>query len=105
MKQIKADWFELSSGRKVYANCERLSIRKDSDGEWSLAEGYDGGISLGDAELYAEDPALFEHERPWTAAERIELADFAIAQWMEFRENAKENGDRPSAKHSSESRP
>jgi hypothetical protein len=65
------DLLTFSTGKSVFANCGILGIRKDDDGgHIYIYEGYDGHLS--DEDL--------------TKIERIELADFVIGLWTEYKE-------------------
>jgi hypothetical protein len=84
MKRIRdghgdPDVYELSSGRRFTANCGVIGLNS-SWGEhedcWEPTGGFDGCI-----------PCSPSREKdPWTAAERVELADYMIALWMKWRD-------------------
>ena len=65
--------FRLTSGRKFNANCGYVSLRNE-DGVWSITEGYDGHLCLDD------------ENNPWTLEEKIELANYMIAEWSMFKQ-------------------
>lgn len=69
------DEITLSSGRTFSANCGLISINEDL---W-VSEGYDCGIAG-----VGLDAAEFSHD-PWSADERVELADRMIKLWSEFK--------------------
>lgn len=62
---VDGDEFILSTGRKINANNGYIGINP----EMMLSEGYDGHI-------YADR---------WTPEERIELADYMIGLWQEYK--------------------
>ena len=77
------DGYQLSSGRKIYANKGIIGI----DPDWGVFEGYDGYIDeakLGYAWL-DYDPAI-GGRLPFTQAEALELADFMLRRWQEYRD-------------------
>lgn len=77
MERINRDTYVLSTGRKVYANQGLISIANQdgipygaaNDGPFDLRQGYDGSL---------------DDDEAWTVAEKIELAEFMIAQWRAF---------------------
>jgi hypothetical protein len=84
MKRIDRDNYELSSGRKIYANHGLISISDNRDDAhdpgWEIGEGYDGHLSEPNSSHELDDP-------PLTAEEREELADFMIEQWQRFKQD------------------
>jgi hypothetical protein len=69
------DQFTLSTGRVVHANTRAIGIRPNNDGlGWDVTGGYDDGVGL----------------NGWTKDELIELADYMIALWFQFRAEAGE---------------
>lgn len=94
MTRINRDTYQLSSGRQISANHGLISIAwTDShaagpDGpQWEIGEGYDGHLMPDGLRSYGDlgsDGSGWE-EKPWTAEERAELADFMIAQWQAFK--------------------
>lgn len=86
MKRIK-NGYELSTGRKLYANHGLISIAwDDEDREWEIGEGYDGHLYPQGSQDYSVPDAVAWSEEPWTAEERREVADYMIAQWRAFAE-------------------
>lgn len=68
----------FSSGRERHCNCGIIGLGPDG----SVSEGYDGSLwssAFPDSEI---------HDAPLTDDDLIELADFMIARWTEFRERA-----------------
>lgn len=61
--------FKLSTGRMVYANDLIIGINPDL----RAAGGYDCGLDI---------------DATWTAAEKIELADYVIGLWEKFKARA-----------------
>ena len=69
--------YEMSTGRKLYANRGLLSVMPDAKNEPAVYDGYDGcieGTGRGD----------WEDEMPFTPEERREMADYVIAQWNKW---------------------
>ena len=64
---------ELSTGRKIGANCHILGLT--AFGNLSLSEGYDGCIEREDGRLFWEDDNKF------TSVERMEIAEHMIQRW------------------------
>lgn len=65
----------FSSGRERYAH--RGIVGLDPRGE--ITQGYDGGFWSPDI------PDIDIHDDPLTDADLVELADYMIARWTEFR--------------------
>lgn len=63
-----SDHYELSSGRRFYANRGILGIGDDAE-PLQVSEGYDGGVGGPD---------------DFSESERREIADFMIARWQAF---------------------
>lgn len=81
MKRIDPDRYELSSGRKFYANNGCIGIDPDSTGNGdSVGEGADDSIRVRGYDW--ESPSEFD----WTVAERHELADFMIDLWTKWKQ-------------------
>lgn len=70
--------YELSTGRKFYANNGLISIAYDG----TIAEGYDGEIRIEGS--YHDGVNLSD---AWTPAEKVELADYMIGLWTAFKES------------------
>lgn len=68
------DTIRLPSGRTFYANRGIVGINADCD---EISEGYDGEVVVDERDA-----------DPWTALEKIELADMMIARWTKFRDAA-----------------
>jgi hypothetical protein len=68
MKRVTRDNYELSTGRRFYANCGIVGLSPDDSKKLEFHEGYDGGESVDD----------------WTPGERMELARFMIDLWREW---------------------
>ena len=64
---------EFSGGYKVKVNCGIIGI----DENLSVHHGYDGHIDGPDA--------LWREEEKMSAADCVELADFMLARWADFR--------------------
>lgn len=77
MKSTK-DGFILSTGRGFYANEGILGLSPDRErwGRLVITGGYDGGVD-------GDGPETLE-ERPFTPAERKEIAEYMAALWMEW---------------------
>lgn len=58
--------FKLSTGRTIYANNLLIGISPDM----SVTGGYDSSLDIDDT---------------WTAAEKIELAEYMIGLWANFK--------------------
>uniref|UniRef100_A0A6M3IJT8 Uncharacterized protein n=2 Tax=viral metagenome TaxID=1070528 RepID=A0A6M3IJT8_9ZZZZ len=77
--EIKGSKVLFSTGKEKYANVGIIGLGSDGD----VTEGYDGGF-------YNPSEFLFDDEEPeLTPGERIELADFMIERWSEFKIKAK----------------
>lgn len=63
---------KLSSGREFEPNGGYIGINERME----VCEGYDDGLS-GDYDFSDE---------PWKPSERVELAEFMIKRWQEYRE-------------------
>lgn len=89
MKRI-SDVYELSTGRKIYANRGLLSLDpiQREPYETRLYEGYDGSIDQGALRQPEGDDEAYLAECPQqcilTAAERDEIARFMIELWSEW---------------------
>lgn len=68
--------YELSTGRKFYANNGLISISYTGE----IAEGYDGDIRLEGS--YYDGVNL---SQAWTDAEKVELANYMIGLWEAFK--------------------
>lgn len=66
--------YELSSGRRFYANSGLLSVGPGDDG---LSEGYDGHVDEHDDDY---------NPLPFTPGERREIAEYVIALWRGWAE-------------------
>lgn len=85
MKWIQRDrQFELSSGRRVYANHGLVSIARHDEG-FEIGEGYDGHIYPEGSRDWSAEPEVVWVDPPWTPEERAELADYMIALWQAFK--------------------
>lgn len=69
MKPIDSDHFQLSTGRTFYAHMGLIGLTPDQGSEVRVSAGYDDSVDVDG----------------WTPAERIELADYMIALWQDFR--------------------
>ncbi len=74
MKMIDDDHFELSTGRRFYANGGCLGMSDSGDQTCHRFPGFNYG---GDGGVDCDD---------WTQAERIEVADYMIAAWQKWRD-------------------
>jgi len=63
--KIEGDDVIFSNGKVKYANCGIIGISPDGN----VTEGYDGGFTI------------------MTDEERVELADYMINTWQEFKDN------------------
>jgi len=70
--KIDNNAIRFSSGRQWYANRGIIGLAKESDGHWAVTEGYEGGL----------------HDDLLTPVEKIELGDYMIGLWQEFRQDA-----------------
>ena len=79
MKVISDDEFELSTGKKIYANGLMLSIGRSHNATSSFIFGYgaDGDIPL-DGHNYVDNHDYFTKE------EQIEVAKYASLMWLEY---------------------
>jgi hypothetical protein len=75
MEYLGGDTYRLSTGRQFEANRGIIGLAPD----FEVSEGYDGELSEVRGEHW--DKAV-----RWTLTERVELADFMIAQWRAFRD-------------------
>lgn len=77
MRRVGEDWYELSTGRRFYANCGIIGISSDdaSPSTKQLSHGYDGGIDVA---------CGWQPEDDWTIDERRELGEFMAALWSEW---------------------
>lgn len=78
MKRLDRDTYALSSGRRFGANIGSIGITSEG-GVFEITTGYDEGVDL------EPDPSI---GIAWTAAERVELAQFMIDQWIAFKAEA-----------------
>ena len=74
MMEIKRNKVIFSSGRQMYANCGIVGISLQPDGSFTLTEGYDSGFG----------------DMPLSPIERIELGNYMLGLWQDFRQNALE---------------
>jgi hypothetical protein len=72
-KLADADGFRLNSGREINANMGLLSVR---EGDTTLYEGFDGAVY--------EDPDSEEGNTPLTKADRTEIAEYMMGQWLQW---------------------
>lgn len=75
---------ELSTGREVHAYAGILGICVEPyEGEEYMKEdvyyGYDGEVHFGGVNPWTGE------DTTWTLAEKLELADMAIARWQEWK--------------------
>lgn len=80
MKIVSRDEYELSSGRRFYANCLIIGLNPGLE----TCEGYDGDIHTGDSWQGPDLP----WGGGWTTDEKRELAEFMIALWTKYRDAA-----------------
>jgi hypothetical protein len=80
--------YELSTGRRFYANAGIIGISPNHDHDAPIPHGYDGSVVIDGSLAYGEyDNAQEERDlSPWTEAERIELADEMIRRWTAFKQ-------------------
>lgn len=79
--EIKGDKAIFTTGKEVYANCGTIGLSPHGEGGdgdiiddgWQVSEGYDGGFGG-----YCSEGL--------TNQERVELADYMISLWEEFKE-------------------
>lgn len=85
--KIYGDRITLSTGREIYACLGTVGLR-EVDGKIELTEGFDGKLHS-DLEWYTDEEKaqLDEEDRLdfLTPQERVEIADYMIARWQEFR--------------------
>ncbi len=74
--EIKGDTVTFSSGRTRYANRGIIGLSPDL----TVSEGYDGGFQTEPYEWDEPDESDLAKE------DRIELADYMIAQWQRFKD-------------------
>ena len=72
--EISEDKTIFSTGKEVYTNCGiiGLSLSDPADSDWQVSEGYDGGFGG----YCTED---------LTSEERVELANYMIDLWQQFK--------------------
>jgi hypothetical protein len=75
--RLEHDTIILDSGRTEYAHQEIVGIGPDLD----ISYGYDGGINL--------DGNYLTREGAWSTDEKVELADYMIDLWNQFKEKAR----------------
>jgi hypothetical protein len=92
MKRKDRDTYVLSTGRMVTANQGIIGIARaygeSAEGTFEtfvVSEGYAGHLDALQDRTAGIDGAGRE---PFTPAERVELADFMIAQWQDLRRHA-----------------
>lgn len=72
--KIEGEWIVFSNGKTEYAHYGVIGLGYGDEGHY-LAHGSDGGLwHPGDTHM--------------SAAERVELADYMIAQWQQFKRQA-----------------
>ena len=77
MRHVDRDWYELSTGKRFYANFGVIGIG-ERDGKCFIREGYDGRIM----ELERDDPDGWEEDAfDLTPAERQEIAAYMAERW------------------------
>ena len=76
MKIVK-DSVIFSTGKELYANCGVIGISPKLE----ISKGWDGGFFNPRSYVNLDDYTL-------TPVERIELADYMIARWKEFKKEA-----------------
>jgi hypothetical protein len=69
--KVEEDELVFSTGRRFYANKGIVGLSPNLE----ISEGYDGGIE----DKWCEPPRVL------TRAEKVELADYMIALWTEYR--------------------
>ncbi len=75
------DDFELSSGRRFYANMKCIGISPDLE---TVFYGSDGCIQI--------EQGCWDNAAPaWTVSERLDLADYMINLWQIWRTKQEEN--------------
>ncbi len=80
--KIEGDTVTFSTGRTVYVNCGIVGLGPDLN----VTAGYDNGWFDPSGEQYDEDDMHDpQSHRYLTLAERAELADYMIQQWMRFK--------------------
>lgn len=79
MKAINVDEFELSTGKKFYANRLMISIGRDHEAPMGFVFGYgaDGDLPLADRN-YVDEYDYF------TLDEQMEIAKHALKMWQEY---------------------
>ena len=77
---------KLPSGKTFYANLGIIGI----DDELGVYGGYDQGIDF--SPLYEWEEGDPESLKPWTVAEKIELANMMIERWTKFRDAQSKTG-------------
>lgn len=80
--KINGDEVTFSTGRRVYVNCGIVGLGPDL----RVSAGYDNPWFDPSGEQYDEDDVQNpQSARYLTLAERTELADYMIQQWMRFK--------------------
>lgn len=79
--KIEVDKLVFSTGKEVYANGGIVGLSPDG----SVSEGYDGGVFDSNWKEWSGEPGL-------TESECVELADYMILRWADFRAHHKEAG-------------
>jgi hypothetical protein len=72
--------YELSTGKRFYANSGILGLGPDDGPDDNPAQGYDGHVHV-----YTEN---YQHMVPLTADEKREIAEEMIARWKRWGELA-----------------
>ena len=75
--------YELSSGRAFYANGHIIGLAPKDEYGWAITEGYDGSVQY-DVLNSIDDPDEDPEDR-FSKADLVEIADYMIEMWGEFR--------------------
>jgi len=78
MKQIDRDNFELSTGRKIYANQGIFGLNNILD---DIYNGYDGHLSIVSFDYEIENDVV-----NYSAEEIAEICDYMIDLWSQMKE-------------------
>lgn len=78
--QRSKDGYVFSTGKKIRASYGIIGLAPHDTDEaiWSVSDGYDGTIEASYDSHHDDEPRL-------TPTERIELADYMIALWTEYK--------------------
>src|SRR5262245_55255752 len=90
MRRKDRDTYELSTGREIIATHGIIGIARiygeavdETFESFEITEGFGGHL-----DEIGEGAVRRGHQAPFSPAERVELADFMIAQWQDLKRHA-----------------